>query len=157
MSSWIGQKPHVLAIHPTVYYNTYINIYVQVEVSTAVILKPTRIETSRRRFWPESPIANDVYNIDKNQHSQIGPTKSLWRCRARAQEQLTTTASTRPLAAGRMKAQCRELETSASYYFSVLLLVRCVHPWACDISRTWSTIARSVIVSSSSGCISAYL
>jgi len=46
MSSWIGQKPHVLAIHPTVYYNTY--IYVQ--VSTAVILKPTRIETSHPRF-----------------------------------------------------------------------------------------------------------
>ena len=26
------------------------------------------------------------------------------------------------------------------------LLVRCVHPWASDILRTWSTIARSVIL-----------
>ena len=35
------------------------------------------------------------------------------------------------------------------------LLIRCVHPRACDILRTWSTIVQSVTMSSSTGCISA--
>ena len=35
------------------------------------------------------------------------------------------------------------------------LLIRCVHPRACAIPRTWSTIVQSVTMSSSTGCISA--
>jgi len=35
------------------------------------------------------------------------------------------------------------------------LLIRCVHPWAMRHPRTWSAVARSLTVVSSSDCISA--
>jgi len=52
--------------------------YCTTYVSTAVILRPTRIETSHPRFKSGSSITSD--ECEWNQHSQIGPMISLWRC-----------------------------------------------------------------------------
>ena len=57
-----------------------------------------------------------------------------------------------------IKVQCRVADGSTSSTSSLIvfqLLIRCVHPWAMRHPRTWSAVARSLTVVSSSDCISA--
>ena len=123
--------------------------YCTTYVSTAVILRPTRIETSHPRFKSGSSITSD--ECEWNQHSQIGPMISLWRCQA--QEKLTNSQHE----AIKFNVELPTVRQARHLPLIVFqLLIRCrVHPWAMRHPRTWSAVDRSLTVVSSSDCISA--